>query len=200
MSLASVLLAPLALLFPGLAGQERAQEPVGVQAGVADSGAGLVEVMPMPLRPRETARPARWPVLMEAFRAQSQAQVRIEPRMTIRIAPRGAMPPHADPLFDLPDRETGPHFTERHFAKCMPLAGIAGVQIGGRSDLILFLRDRRMVRAQLERSCRARDFYSGFYVERSPDGRLCVDRDTLLSRSGVNCKLTRFRQLVEVDD
>ena len=190
MSLASVLLAPLALLFPGLAGQEPARVPVA-----APAPAGLVEVRPFSLP--ESARQPGWPVLVEAFRPQKQGQVRIEQRMTIRITPRAAPPP---PPFDLPDRETGPRFTEHHFAKCMPLAGIAGVQIGGRSDLILFLRDRRMVRAQLERSCRARDFYSGFYVERSPDGRLCVDRDTLLSRSGVNCKLTRFRQLVEVDE
>jgi hypothetical protein len=60
------------------------------------------------------------------------------------------------------------------------------------------MRDRRIVQARLERACRARDFYSGFYLARSSDGKLCVDRDTLQSRSGANCKLTRFRQLVEV--
>jgi hypothetical protein len=52
----------------------------------------------------------------------------------------------------------------------------------------------------LNRACRARDFYSGFYVERASDGRICVDRDTLLSRSGANCKLTRIRQLVDADE
>jgi hypothetical protein len=36
-------------------------------------------------------------------------------------------------------------------------------------------------------------------LEDIPDGRLCVDRDTLLSRSGMNCKLTRIRELVEQD-
>ena len=37
-----------------------------------------------------------------------------------------------------------------------------------------------MVSAALERSCSARDFYSGFYVERNADGQICVKRDTLL--------------------
>jgi hypothetical protein len=57
-----------------------------------------------------------------------------------------------------------------------------------------------MVTAELERTCHARDFYSGFYLERNSDGMVCVDRDTLLSRSGTNCKLSRIRQLVPADD
>jgi hypothetical protein len=68
------------------------------------------------------------------------------------------------------------------------------------SRLILYMRDRRMLSATLERACRARDFYSGFYVDRTNDGQLCVDRDTLLSRSGANCKLTRIRQLIETGE
>jgi hypothetical protein len=59
------------------------------------------------------------------------------------------------------------------------------------------MRDRRVVSASLERSCSARDYYSGFYVERNSDGQICVRRDSLLSRSGANCKLTRLRQLVD---
>lgn len=141
-----------------------------------------------------------WQAMSDAFRAQEQYQVRIEQRMTIRIAPRAPLPPQPNMLMDLPDREVGPRFIERKFGKCLPIAGIAGVQMGDQGTLVLFLRDRRMVSASLERACRARDFYSGFYLERNADGRLCVDRDTLLSRSGANCKLTRFRQLVEADD
>jgi hypothetical protein len=54
-----------------------------------------------------------------------------------------------------------------------------------------------VVSASLERSCSARDYYSGFYIERNSDGQICVRRDSLLSRSGANCKLTRLRQLVD---
>jgi hypothetical protein len=62
------------------------------------------------------------------------------------------------------------------------------------------MRDQRIIGAQLERSCRAREFYSGFYLSRSRDGRLCIDRDTLLSRSGASCTLSKMSRLVEDGD
>ena len=62
------------------------------------------------------------------------------------------------------------------------------------------MRDRSVVSGLLERACRARDFYSGFYLARNVDGKLCVDRDMLLSRSGANCRLTQIRQLVALDE
>jgi hypothetical protein len=108
------------------------------------------------------------------------------------------MPPNI--IFDFRQREIAPRMTERKIGKCLPISGIAGVRPDAGNRVILFMRDRRMISAQLERSCRGRDFYSGFYVDRTPDGQLCVDRDTLLSRSGFNCKVARFRQLIEPDD
>ena len=61
-----------------------------------------------------------------------------------------------------------------------------------------FLRDRRMLSVNLEKSCRARDFYSGFYVEKNKDGQLCISRDKLQSRTGARCEIETMRQLVEV--
>jgi hypothetical protein len=84
---------------------------------------------------------------------------------------------------------------ERKVGKCVPLTGIAGVRVEDDRRLLLFMRDRRLIRASLDKSCQARDFYSGFYVERGGDGRLCVDRDMLLARSGTSCSLTRLRRL-----
>lgn len=140
---------------------------------------------------------ASWRLVTESFQPPAPQQVRIEQRVTVRISPRAV--PQAGFLAD-GVRDAGPRVSERRMGKCLPVSGIAGVQAGGGSRLILFMRDRRIVSASLERACRARDFYSGFYVERSADGRLCVDRDTLLSRSGANCRLTRLRQLVEDED
>jgi hypothetical protein len=57
-----------------------------------------------------------------------------------------------------------------------------------------------MVSLSLDKTCRARDFYSGFYVERHKDGRLCADRDRLQSRTGVKCEVERLNQLVEIKD
>src|SRR5262249_44881446 len=135
------------------------------------------------------------------FRVQAQNQVRIEQHMQIRITPLSrpmSLPPNF--VLDFPQRDAGPRLIERKIGRCLPVAAISGVQPDAGNRLILFMRDRRMVSAMLERACRARDFYSGFYVERTSDGQLCVDRDMLLSRSGVNCKLTRIRQLVEPDE
>ncbi|HKX80612.1 MAG TPA: hypothetical protein VJM34_19065 [Novosphingobium sp.] len=126
-------------------------------------------------------------------------QVRIEQRMTIRISPRPStiMP---NVLMSLPSNEVGPQFEERKIGSCVDISRISGVQTNGNRSLILFMRDRRMVSAQLEKTCRARDFYSGFYLAPSQDGKLCIDRDTLQSRSGANCRLTRIRRLVEIDE
>ena len=173
MTFAAALLAPLALLLP--------------QTGDA--------VHPAPAAAREYAD---WHAYVDEVTSQTRNQVRIEQRMTIRIVPRPR--PRVNVLTALPDSEVESQLVEKKMDKCVPVSGIAGVQVNGPSNLILFMRDQRMVNAALERSCRARDFYSGFYLQRSTDGKLCVDRDTLLSRSGANCRLTRFRQLVAADD
>ena len=110
------------------------------------------------------------------------------------------MPVQPNFLVDLPNRAITPRFVERKIGKCLPVASIAGVQADRENRLLLFMRDRRIVSAALERACRAQDFYSGFYMSRTGDGQLCVDRDSLQSRSGANCKLTRIRQLIESED
>lgn len=140
-----------------------------------------------------------WRVVTEGYRPVTAEQVHIEQRTTIRIVPRPS-PVRPDMLLGIPSREAGPRFIERKIGKCLSVSTIAGVQANGGNRLILFMRDRRIVSAELERACRARDFYSGFYIASNADGQLCVDRDTLLSRSGVNCKLSRIRQLIEIDE
>ena len=83
---------------------------------------------------------------------------------------------------------------------CVPIQAIAGVRPGPENRLIFYMRDRTLVSAALARECNARQFYSGFYVERSDDGRLCVKRDLLQSRAGASCAVSRLRQLVAVRD
>ncbi|NBB26604.1 hypothetical protein GVM20_15845 [Porphyrobacter sp. SLTP] len=126
-------------------------------------------------------------------------QVRIEQRVVVRIAPQSASS-RRNLLADLPQRAVAPQFEEGGKEKCVALDGIAGVQTGSGNRLVLFLRDRRMISVNLEKSCRARDFYSGFYVEKNKDGRLCVERDKLQSRTGARCEVDTMRELVEVRD
>jgi hypothetical protein len=200
MSYLTILFAPLVIMLPA-AGTVESDRDIGgksFKAGAEQPTEQLIQSSPAdPADQFQEGMPFR--LVADAFRAEDANQVRIEERVTIRVSPR---PQAARPnmLMDLPSRAVGPRFLERKIGKCLKVGGIAGVQAAGGNQLLLFMRDQRVVSADLERSCRARDFYSGFYLSRSTDGQLCVDRDTLLSRSGANCKLTRMRQLVEPDD
>ncbi|MFN3862926.1 MAG: hypothetical protein ACK4RT_01465 [Erythrobacter sp.] len=182
------LAAPLALLLPLAAGAGASAPGEKAAPGLAASApqsAAATRVDPLRINP------------LSAVRGQLRAQqVRIEQRLVVRIAPA----PGNNLIAELPQRALPPRFEETRKEKCVPLEGIAGVQTGSGNRLVLFLRDRRMLSVNLEKSCRARDFYSGFYVERNRDGRLCVDRDKLQSRTGVYCEVESMRQLVAVRD
>lgn len=179
---AIALLAPLALLVPTL-GSERAAEPE-------------VELLPRTV-------PAE-PATVEAFEAADLAeipavnQVRIEQRVTIRIAPRNpAIRPSM--LAEMAPPALPSRVVERKVGKCVPVSSIAAVQPDA-GKLLLFMRDQRLISASLEKACSARDFYKGFYLERTGDGLLCVERDKLHSRAGASCELRRMRQLVAAED
>ena len=132
-----------------------------------------------------------------ALQPEPWRQVRIEQHFSIRISPGAPMMP-PDMLADLRNDEPSPRFEERNIGKCVSVSGLVGVQSAEGNRLLLFMRDRAVVTAQLEKACQSRDFYSGFYVERPADGQLCVNRDKLQSRSGANCKIHRLRSLVDV--
>jgi len=189
MNMGAVLLAPLMLLISAVGGH---REQTAIRSDDVAASASSVSL---------EENWSEWPIgAVRSFEPDSAWQVRIEQRMTIRIAPRAAMPLPRDMFAAVPQSVPGARYSERKIGKCLPISAIAGVEPNGPSNLILFMRDRRMINAQLERSCLARSFYSGFYLSRSTDGNVCVDRDTLLSRSGTACKLLRIRQLIEVDE
>ncbi|MFA9200057.1 MAG: hypothetical protein ACEQR8_02565 [Cypionkella sp.] len=178
------LLAPLALLVPtlGSGGAALLPPPVAAPAPAASAPAAAVEMV-------EAADPALDPLAH---------QVRIEQRVTIRIAPRD--PAVRPSMLTQMDAGFAPsRIVERKMGRCVPVSGIAAVQPDG-ARLLLFMRDQRLVAASLEKACSARDFYKGFYVERTGDGLLCVERDRLHSRAGASCELSKMRQLVLSDD
>lgn len=190
----ALLVAPLLLLVPAPVAVETARDrpeaAKGEQLALARP--------PAPISRPQTFENGPWDELADGFIPMSQAQVRIEQTLTIRVSPRQNARPIM--LADLPQNGLPARLEERRMGRCVPMSGIAGMQYGGDRRLILFLRDRRVVSATLEKSCRARDFYSGFYVARNGDGMLCQDRDQLQSRSGANCQIDGFKQLVETDD
>lgn len=134
--------------------------------------------------------------IIDGLNDDSWNQVRIEQRMIIRIAPR--LPGQFIALPSRPPLQ--PRFTERKTSKCLPITSIAGVQSESPDRLVLIMRNRRLIGASLDKSCRARDFYSGFYVEQNADGQLCAGRDIIHSRAGANCAVTKLRELVPDDD
>lgn len=135
-------------------------------------------------------------------RPDTMAQVRIEQRIIIRV-PRQSLS-RSSLMADLPPprrtlRPEPPKFERRKVGKCLAMRDVSGVRVINDDMLVLFMRDQRMIEAELEKSCSAREFYQGFYMERSGDGRLCVDRDLLQARSGSKCEVNKLRQLVPED-
>lgn len=200
MNFVSALLYPIALLLPAAGAKESDSdaEDAAPHMHVLEDGQ---EAHVWPQVPPQMLEPD-WPFaerVLQEVEPEPGWQVHIEQRVQIRITPRGPSAVRPEMFVGIPDEDIRAHFTERKIGKCVSISGIAGVQPDRGNRLLLYMRDRRLVAAELERSCRARDFYSGFYLGRTSDGQLCVDRDILLSRSGMNCKLTRIRQLVESD-
>lgn len=184
------LFAPAALLLPFFG--------AGEIVPAANSDRDSVQFDPRHGSLKEEMGQVHLPLSLDAvYETPVQKQVRIEQRVIVRISPRPTAA-RQSLMAELPAQESAPAYLERKMEKCVPIANVMGVQTGSGNRLLLFLNDRRMVTASLEKSCRARDFYSGFYVERNDDGMLCVDRDKLQSRSGANCEVERMRELVRV--
>lgn len=82
--------------------------------------------------------------------------------------------------------------------RCVPAKKIIGASLLSKNSVDLILHDNKRVRAKLERSCPALDYYYGFYISPNPDGRICADRDAIRSRMGGQCEIEKFRMLKPV--
>lgn len=82
--------------------------------------------------------------------------------------------------------------------KCVPARAILGASLQGPESVDLVMRDRSRVRAELDDSCPALDYYYGFYIRPNADGMICADRDSIRSRVGGQCGIERFRSLQAV--
>lgn len=87
---------------------------------------------------------------------------------------------------------------EKKGPKCVAMRNIVGMQATQRDSIDLITRQKERLRAQLNRGCRALDFYAGFYMKDSKDGRLCEDRDQIHARTGAKCEVDKFRLMVAV--
>jgi hypothetical protein len=187
------ILSPLALLLPALPGQPPAGPGEGAVQEAAVRADGPQGFDALPAAPFE--------VFQEARRPQELAQVRIEQRVIIRSSPSTSATRQQMMSDFRNERSSRTSYQLQRHRGCVEIAGIAAVQPEtAQNRLLLFMRDRRILSAELERACNARDYYSGFYVERNEDGQLCPKRDLLQSRAGASCKVAEFNRLVAVSD
>jgi hypothetical protein len=126
------------------------------------------------------------------------AQVTIEQRVIIRIPtvrpapPRGAALAPMTPM-DLP---TAPALKEVKGPKCLKLGKIRGAVLNASTGVTMLTDKDERFRAHFGRTCRAADFYSGFYIQPNKDGSVCAGRDTLHARNGASCNIESFAKLV----
>ena len=187
------LIAPLALLLGGGGDTDEvaraAKAPVcsGDRWQQASDHARSIGALPL------SADAPGWSPLLEGIEPAESRQVRIERRVILRISPApGAM---RQSLMAESAQASRPRVVEQPFSDCVEAQRIGGVAERG-DRLMLFLRDRRTLSAQLEKGCSPREFNRGFYMEPSEDGMLCVKRDRLMSRSGAKCQVARLREMV----
>lgn len=186
-----VLFALVALLVPlvaaNLASRVEAQDAAPSRAG--QQSLPVLGFDPAARSPFDGLENARHPVW--------QNQVRIEQRVVIRISP--AAPGARNQLMaDLPRRRMTTRYAEVEHGDCVDVENVLGIQSSSDNRLLFYTSDRDILAATLEEGCSARAFYSGFYIEKNDDGRLCVERDRLQSRAGASCEIADFSRLVAV--
>ena len=84
---------------------------------------------------------------------------------------------------------------EKKGPECVGAQSMAGALVSAPNQVDLVLIGGRRVRAKLDGDCKPLDFYSGFYVRPSKDGKICRDRDAIRVRSGASCQIDDFKLL-----
>lgn len=114
------------------------------------------------------------------------AQLTIHERIVVRIQ-------RAAPAAPLP---SAPVLVEKKAPKCIAMDTLAGALITRPGYVDLVVAGGRRLRAHLGDDCPGIDFYGGFYLKPTRDGKVCAGRDAVRARSGGQCRIERFRTLV----
>lgn len=120
-------------------------------------------------------------------------QVRIDQRVIVRLPSTAAAPATVGAQRDAVAKIK---YKEQKIGKCLWVDKLGGSRPGPNRTLDLLTRDGIIIRAYLGDGCLAREFYAGAYMERSYDGKICVDRDLLYARTGAKCEVEKFRLLI----
>ena len=115
------------------------------------------------------------------------AQVMIREQILIRVPARLRQ--------SQPAAEGQLGWKEKKGPKCIEMKLISGATLLSENSVDLIFKDKSRVRAKLEQSCPALDYYYGFYIRPTKDGQICADRDTIRSRMGGECGIDKFKLL-----
>lgn len=127
-----------------------------------------------------------WPMPAGADRQSTEvAQLTVEQSLIVRVPRR--IP--AKPL----------KWKAKKGPKCVAMSAIAGAAVVADDAIDLVLKGGQRLRARFSSNCPALDYYSGFYILPTDDGRICAGRDMIRTRAGGQCEIERFRKLV-LDD
>lgn len=99
------------------------------------------------------------------------------------------------PMTALPMPPPPTQWKEVRGPKCIVRADIIAASVNGLESVDFILADRTRHRAKLQNRCMALDYYSGFYLQPTADGKICQDRDSIHARSGGECQIDSFRKL-----
>lgn len=113
------------------------------------------------------------------------AQLTIRQRIVIRVP---AAPVTPAPLLRL-------RWKEKSGPKCIPANALAAAAVFKADAVDLMLRGGKRLRALLDDDCPALDFYRGFYLTPTDDGKICAGRDMIHSRMGGQCSIEKFKTL-----
>lgn len=112
----------------------------------------------------------------------------IEQRIIIRIPTRRTLRPQ-------PRTSSPVGWRERPADDCQQASSIARARFTRPGIVDMLMTDRRLVRARLDGECLGLGYYSAFYLVPGEDGRVCVNRDSIVSRAGSECTISGFRTL-----
>ena len=129
-----------------------------------------------------TPAPGTPPAVREG--AVELAQLTFRSRMVVRVQTSGFPVQRAAAM------------REKKGPRCVAVEDILAAGVLARSSVDLVLRGGYRMRARFSVTCPGLDYYSGFYLVPSADGKLCADRDMIRDRAGGECAIEKIRKLV----
>jgi hypothetical protein len=112
-------------------------------------------------------------------------QLRIQRTTIIRVPPAAPSAIMSEPV----------RWKEKGGPDCIKWSAIAGAMISSPTSLDVIIRGGKRYRVKLNKSCQAAEFYADFYVKATADGQICQSRDSIYSRAGGECGISKFKRL-----